>query len=183
MADALTLLRLLCVPFFVLAVREGAHGLAAALFALAAVTDFADGRVARARGQSSSRGAFFDHVVDAIFVSAGAAALASVGVLPWPLPPLIAVAFAQYALDSKLMRAHGLQASALGRWNGIAYYVVVAVPVVRDALGLGWPGPGLVRGLGWALVASTLLSISDRLRLLARTRGSSGAGRADRSRR
>ncbi|HEY8152833.1 MAG TPA: CDP-alcohol phosphatidyltransferase family protein [Myxococcota bacterium] len=181
MADALTLLRLLAVPLFVLAVREGAHGLAASIFALAAATDFADGRVARARGQTSDRGAFFDHAVDAVFVSAGAAALASVGALPWPLAPLIAFAFLQYALDSKLMRSRGLRASALGRWNGIAYYVIVAVPVVRDALGLGWPGPSLVRALGWALVVSTLLSISDRLRLLARARGSSGAGRAARS--
>jgi hypothetical protein len=97
------------------------------------------------------------------------------------LAPLIGVAFLQYALDSKLMRSRGLRASALGRWNGIAYYVIVAVPVVRDALGLGWPGAGLVRALGWALVATTLLSISDRLRLLARARGSSGAGRAARS--
>jgi phosphatidylglycerophosphate synthase len=181
MADALTLLRLLTVPFFVLAVVTGSHGLAAGIFALAAVTDFADGRVARARGQTSDRGAFFDHVVDAVFVSAGAAALASVGVLPWPLAPLIAIAFVQYALDSKRMRARGLQASTLGRWNGIAYYVIVAVPVVRDALGLGWPGAGLVRALGWALVVSTLLSISDRLRWFARARGWCGAGTTARS--
>jgi hypothetical protein len=81
---------------------------------------------------------------------------------PW-LAPLIAIAFAQYALDSQPTRSRGLRASALGRCNGIGYYVIVAVPVVRDALGLAWPGAGLVRALGWALVASTLLSIADRL--------------------
>jgi hypothetical protein len=102
-------------------------------------------------------------------------------VLPVALAPLIALAFAQYALDSKLMRSRGLRGSALGRWNGIAYYVIVAVPVVRDALGLGWPGAGLVRALGWALVVSTLLSITDRLRLFARARGWCGAGTRDRS--
>ena len=180
-ADALTWLRLLATPFFVLAVCDGSPLLASSIFAIAAATDFADGRVARARGLSSTFGGFLDHAVDAAFVSAGAAALASVGALPWLLSPLIAVAFVQYALDSKLMRARGLRASSLGRWNGIAYYVIVAVPVVRDALGLGWPGAELVRALGWALVASTLLSISLRLRLLARARGSSGAGRAARS--
>jgi len=180
-ADALTLLRLLAVPPFVLAVCERSPLLASSIFAIAAATDFADGRVARARGLSSTFGGFLDHAVDAAFVSAGAAALASVGALPWLLSPLIAVAFVQYALDSKLMRSRGLRASSLGRWNGIAYYVIVAIPVVRDALGLGWPGAGLVRALGWALVASTLLSITDRLRLLARARGSSGAGRAARS--
>ena len=181
LADALTLLRLLCAPLFVLAVREGSPVPASLIFALAAATDFADGRVARARSQTSERGGFLDHAVDAVFVSAGAAALASVGVLPVLLAPLIGIAFLQYALDSRLMRSRGLRASALGRWNGIAYYVIVAIPVVRDALGLGSPGAGLVRALGWALIATTLLSISDRLRLLARARGSSGAGRAARS--
>ena len=180
-ADALTLLRLLAAPLFVLAVRAGSPLPASAIFALAAATDFADGRVARARGESSARGGFLDHAVDAVFVSSGAAALASVGALPVLLAPLIAVAFLQYALDSRLMRSSGLRASPLGRWNGIAYFVIVAIPVVRDALGLGWPGAGLVRALGWALVASTLLSISDRLRLVARARGWSGAGRAARS--
>jgi phosphatidylglycerophosphate synthase len=181
-ANALTLLRLLLAPPFVLAVRAGEPVLAGLLFAAAAASDFADGRVARSRGESSSRGALFDHAVDAVFVSAGAAALASVGALPLALAPLIALAFVQYALDSRWMRASGLRASPLGRWNGIAYYVIVAVPVVRDALGLGWPGPGLVRALGWALVATTLLSIIDRLRLLAAARGSRGAGTAARSR-
>jgi len=180
-ANTLTLLRLLLVLPFALAVREGSPVAASLFFAVAAASDFADGRVARRRGEISAIGGFLDHAVDAAFVSAGAAALASVGALPWLLSPLIAVAFVEYALDSKLMRSRGLRASSLGRWNGIAYYVIVAVPVVRDALGLGWPGAELVRALGWALVVSTLLSISLRLRLLARARGSSGAGRAARS--
>ncbi len=180
-ANLLTLLRLLLALPFALAVREGSPVAASLFFAIAAASDFADGRVARRRGEISTLGGVLDHAVDAAFVSIGAAALASVGVLPWLLSPLIAIAFVQYTLDSKLMRSSGLRTSSLGRWNGIAYYVIVAVPVVRDALGLGWPGALLVRAIGWALVASTLLSISLRLRLLARARGWSVAGRAARS--
>ena len=180
-ANALTLLRLLSALPFVLAVRADSPLLASLIFAFAALSDFADGRIARRRGEISPFGGFLDHAVDATFVSAGAAALASVGTLPCALAPLIAVAFVQYALDSKLTRSRGLRGSALGRWNGISYYVIVAVPVVRDALGLRWPGAGLVQALGWALVASTLLSISDRLRRSARARGWCGAGRAARS--
>jgi phosphatidylglycerophosphate synthase len=180
-ANALTLLRLLLILPFVAAVRSGAAVEASLLFALAAASDFADGRLARRRGESSAHGAFLDHAVDAGFVTAGAAALASLGALPVWLAPLIAIAFVQYALDSRWLVASGLRGSTLGRWNGIAYYVIVAVPVVRDGLGLAWPAPPLVRALGWALVASTLLSISERLRLVARARGSRGAGRAARS--
>ena len=88
--------------------------------------------------------------------------------LPVLLPWLIAAAFTQYALDSRVLSASGLVASRLGRWNGIAYYVIVAIPIVRDALALGWPGRALVSALGWVPVASTLVSMLDRLRLLAR---------------
>ena len=40
----------------------------------------------------------------------------------------------------------------------------MAVPVIRDALGLDWPGAGLVWAFGWLLVASTLVSMLGRLR-------------------
>ena len=75
--------------------------------------------------------------------------------------------------DLLAMGSGSLRASALGRWNGIAYYVIVAVPLVRDTLGLAWPGPGLVRALGWLLVATTAVSIAERARLLlgGRARG------------
>jgi hypothetical protein len=53
--------------------------------------------------------------------------------------------------------------------------VIVAIPVVRDALGLGWPSPGLVMALGWLLIASTLVSIADRLRRAAASRRARGS--------
>lgn len=163
-ANALTLLRLALAPALVAAVL-GEEPVAAALcFALAVASDFADGWVARRYGEVSALGGFADHAVDATFATAGTAALACTGALPAPLPLLIALAFAQYALDSRALAASGLAPSRLGRWNGIAYFVIVAVPVVRDAIGLAWPGPGLVLTLGWALVGTTLVSMADRWR-------------------
>jgi phosphatidylglycerophosphate synthase len=167
-ANALTLARLALVPALAAAVLHGAPGLAAALFFAAVATDFADGWVARRYGEATPFGAFADHATDAALVVSGTAALAWSGVLPAWLAPLIAAAFAQYALDSRAIAASGLEPSRLGRWNGIAYYAIVAVPLVRDALGLDWPGADLVMGLGWALVASTLVSMLDRLRMLIR---------------
>ncbi|HEY5656458.1 MAG TPA: CDP-alcohol phosphatidyltransferase family protein [Myxococcota bacterium] len=169
-ANALTLLRLLAAPGLVLAILAGQAGVAALLVALAVATDLADGRVARRFGETTRLGGLLDHAVDATFVTAGSAALAWLGALPAALPPIIALAFLQYAVDSNLAGAGGLRASALGRWNGIAYYAVVALPVARDALGLGWPGVAWVYGMGWLLVASTLVSSADRLRALRRTR-------------
>ncbi len=183
LANGLTLLRLALVPGLVAAILGDAAEIATAIFALAVATDVADGRIARRRAEASSLGGALDHAVDAAFVTAGAAALAARDALPALLPLLVAVAFLQYALDARTPEG-ALRASRLGRWNGIAYYAIVAVPLVRDALGLGWPGPRLVLVLGWLLVASTILSMADRIRLARRSRrarGSPGAGTGARS--
>ncbi len=161
-ANGLTLLRLLAVPAFVYAVLEGSATLAAALFALAIATDLADGWVARRFGEATPLGGLADHAADALFVTAGTAAFAWRGELPVWLPLAIAVAFTHYALDSR--PGPRLRGSVLGRWNGIAYFVALGIPTVRDALGLGWPTTAWVRGVGWLLCGSTLLSIADRLR-------------------
>jgi len=92
-------------------------------------------------------------------------------VVPAILPALVLLAFVQYALDSRVLAGRALRTSLVGRTNGIAYYVLLGVPVVRDALALGWPPAGLVVGLGWLLVASTLVSMTDRaLALLLKRR-------------
>ena len=169
-ANALTLVRLLLAPALAAAVLSGAPLTAAALFFLAVGTDLADGWVARHYGEETPFGGFADHAADAAFVVTGTAALARMGVLPELLPWLIAAAFIQYSLDSRRLSASGLVASRLGRWNGIAYYVIVAIPLVRDALALSWPGRALMSALGWGLIASTLLSMLDRYRTWLRAR-------------
>lgn len=169
-ANALTALRLLCGPLLVLALLDRAALAAALLFWLAVATDLLDGRVARRFGESSALGGFLDHATDAAFVSLGLAALVLRGEAPSPLPVLVALAFLQYTVDSRVVQGAALRASALGRWNGIAYFVPVGTVVVRDALGLAWPGRGLLLALGWALVASTLLSMADRALALRRAR-------------
>jgi cardiolipin synthase len=172
-ANALTLARLLIAPALAAALLAHAPGRAAVLFFMAVATDLADGWVARHYGEVSPLGGFIDHAVDATFVVIATAALARLGVLPVLLPGAIAAAFLQYALDSRVLSASGLFPSRLGRWNGIAYYVIAAVPITRDGLGLAWPPPALVHALGWLLVVSTALSMLDRLRLLLRARNNS----------
>jgi phosphatidylglycerophosphate synthase len=176
-ANALTAIRLACGPLLVLALLERAAWPACALFWLAVATDALDGRVARRFGEASALGGFLDHVTDAAFVSLGLAALALRGEAPALLPAAVALAFLQYTLDSRVLQGASLRASALGRWNGIAYFVPIGTVVVRDALGLGWPPSGLVLWLGWLLVGTTLLSMADRGQALRRARRASGPAR------
>jgi cardiolipin synthase len=176
-ANALTFARLLSAPVLVLWISRDEPRAATLIFTFAVATDFADGLIARRMDEVSPIGRLFDHTVDAVFVTCGAAALACLGALPALLPTLIAASFMQYALDSRASVTAGPRPSPLGRWNGIAYYVIVATPIVRDALGWSWPSVGLVRGLGWLLCVSTLLSMLDRLRVSREARLESGGGR------
>jgi len=162
-ANALTCVRVALLPVLVAAIQADAFALATAVLAIAVSSDIADGIVARRFGEQSGLGRLFDHAADAAFVTAGAAALAHARALPALLPTLIAASFLQYALDAKISKASGPRPSTLGRWNGIAYYAIVAIPIVRDALGARWPEPALVMVLGWLLVGSTLVSMGDRL--------------------
>jgi phosphatidylglycerophosphate synthase len=167
-ANALTALRLAIAPMLAGSIATGHAGLATALFFAAVVTDFADGPVARRYGESTPLGGLLDHSVDATLCALGLAAHALHGTVPWALPPLVLAAFAQYVIDSKSLVGRPLRASALGRWNGIAYFVAVAVPIVRDTLGWSWPGAGLVWWLAAGLVATTFVSMGDRLLALRR---------------
>ncbi len=165
-ANALTFLRLLLAPALLAAILSSADAVAVAIFALAVASDVADGRLARRAGTASPAGSLFDHGVDAVFVTLGTAALAASGVLPAALPLFIAAAFTQYAFDSPVLISRGARPFPLGRWNGIAYYAMVAVPIVRNMLGLSWPSPVAVEMMGWALVVTTAMSMADRVRLL-----------------
>ena len=167
-ANGLTALRLLLAPLLAWAVVAGAHPLSGILFWIAVASDFGDGWVARKYGEESPLGGLVDHAVDATFVTTGVAALASLGALPSLLPPVIALAFLQYALDSRWLAGRTLRASAIGRWNGIGYYVAIGIPVTRDLLTLSWPPAILVFAVGWLLIATSAVSMIDRAVVLRR---------------
>ena len=127
MADLLTASRLLLIAPVCWGILQPqlmpAWGLLLLLL-LAVTSDFLDGMAARRYGTASPRGRLFDHATDCCFVTAGLACGAVTGLVPWPLPLLVAAAFAQYVLDSRLLhRRKTLRMSFLGRWNGILYFV------------------------------------------------------------
>jgi phosphatidylglycerophosphate synthase len=169
-AHLLTGIRLLLVAPSAIVFAGAAPGgsfLPALFVALAVATDYSDGIVARARGTASSVGQLFDHASDFLFVTGSLAGASAAGAVPVVLPVLIAVAFAQYVLDSYFLhRRKELLMSRLGRWNGLLYFVPLVI------LALAWlpvmpagarePLAGLAAVVSWALVLSTLASIADR---------------------
>ena len=86
--NALTVGRLLVVPFLALVLlldgtSDGARQLAAALFALACLTDVVDGHLARSRGQVTDFGIMADPIADKALVGTALVGLSLLGALPW----------------------------------------------------------------------------------------------------
>ena len=162
-ANGLSAARLLSALPCAYAVAVSNWGLAAAAFLFAVVTDMVDGPLARRRGEESRIGGLIDHAADALFCIAVLGALASMGTYPALLPFIIAGAFLQYVADSRVLAGQELRASRIGRYNGIAYFVLVGTPIARNLLGWSWPSDALLHGIGWVFVVTTAISMIDRL--------------------
>ena len=84
--NALTLLRALGVPLFLyLFLVADRPVLSFVVIALGGITDYLDGKIARAINQTSEFGAKFDPSVDRLYIAAVVIALASQEYLPWSL--------------------------------------------------------------------------------------------------
>jgi len=186
-ANLITAARLLATVPCAYAIDRQLWLLAAVIFLLAVASDFADGFVARTRNETSVIGGTFDHLTDALFVSATLATLAGLGLTPLPLAPLVLIAFLQYFIDSKADEGKPLRGSRLGRWNGIAYFVIAGFAMLGGWTALA-PLREAVWWLGWALVLTTILSMVERAWILIQlkrqqrtTPGSPSGGKAHRS--
>src|ERR1700741_1326979 len=89
LANVLTLLRLVLVPIFLLALFVGdGHQIAGRLvafviFAIACITDRFDGLLARNYGMAAEFGAFVDPIADKALIGSALIGLSMLGDLPW----------------------------------------------------------------------------------------------------
>ncbi|ANY08401.1 CDP-diacylglycerol--glycerol-3-phosphate 3-phosphatidyltransferase [Pseudonocardia sp. HH130630-07] len=96
-ANALTCLRLLLVPVFVVALFTGGGEdtvwrlIAFAIFVVAALTDRLDGQLARSRGLVTWFGALVDPIADKALTGAALIGLSLLGLLPWWVTIVIVV--------------------------------------------------------------------------------------------
>ena len=118
--------------------------------------------MARRAGSDSKFGGLFDHGTDAFFVTCALGVIATEEYLTPVLPILIPIAFTQYLLDSRKNESQGLKASFLGKANGIAYSIPICLVVGAGLFDWLWPYMA-AKILAWVLVATTILSMLDRL--------------------
>lgn len=92
--NILTLLRIAMIPVFIVVYYlpwEWHHVVSAAIFALAALTDWVDGYLARKWNQVTPLGAFLDPVADKLIVVAALVLLLEVHSTPWFALPAIVI--------------------------------------------------------------------------------------------
>ena len=103
--NKLTILRVVLVPAVCVLIGLGLYPWAAAVFALAALTDFLDGYLARRDGLVTVFGKFLDPVADKLLVLTAMIMLAEKGLLPaWAA---VVVAARELAVDGLRLVASG----------------------------------------------------------------------------
>lgn len=162
--------RLILGPLAAWFILENQWVAAAVLLIIAITTDVLDGWLARRWQQTSALGGLIDHSSDAFMVTLMLLAEASLGLVPWLLPILVIMAFSQYTLDSKALAGLPLRASKLGRYNGIAYFVLAGFPITQHALQIYLIPTNYFYYLAFVLIATTSISMTERLWTLLRKR-------------
>lgn len=152
-ANVITVLRLLLIPFFfsvVLSDREHADLLAFALFAGAALTDWIDGMIARRTGTVTTVGKIIDPLVDRLLLAAGVVGLYLIGRVDFWLVGVLVARDAYLLWGAYRLERHG-QRMPVTRIGKITTAVLLTG---FSLLILGWPTVswGEIRYLGEPVV-------------------------------
>lgn len=166
LANRLTLLRVVLVPpVAVLVVLDdpAARLLALALFLVAAVTDYLDGHIARARGEISALGRCLDPIADKLLVATVLIALVAADRAPWM--PVLLIVLRELAVSGlrEFLAGRGpsLPVTTLAKWKTTLQLVALALLIVGDLLPFVRPtGDALL----WAAAALTILTAIGYLR-------------------
>jgi CDP-diacylglycerol--glycerol-3-phosphate 3-phosphatidyltransferase len=150
--NALSVLRLLGVPLFLwLLLGPQADGWAVVVLMVAGATDWLDGKLARALGQSSKLGALLDPAADRLYIVAALLDFVLREVVPlWVVAVLVGRELV-LGLALLLLRAHGyppLQVHYLGK--AATFILLYAFPLLLLADGEG-PVAAVVQPVAWAL--------------------------------
>ena len=143
LANALTVLRLIMVPFFVAFLVAGGTGwrlAAAALFAVASVTDLLDGRLARQRGLITDFGKIADPIADKALTGSALVTLSVLHHLSWWVTVVILVReLGITALRLAVIRHNVIAASRGGKLKTLLQVIAIGLYVLPGPFGLARP--------------------------------------------
>ncbi|MFZ5862955.1 MAG: CDP-diacylglycerol--glycerol-3-phosphate 3-phosphatidyltransferase [Nitrospirota bacterium] len=162
MPNVLTLSRIGLIPVFVaLFLVDQSPSIAvvsAAVFAVASITDWLDGYLARRRQEITDFGKLLDPIADKVLVLAALVVLVEASRAPgWLVIILLAREFAVTALRAvAAIAGHVIPADRLGKWKMGAQTAAVLVLILEPTL----PAWGHRVGVGLLLAATALALVS-----------------------
>jgi CDP-diacylglycerol--glycerol-3-phosphate 3-phosphatidyltransferase len=177
-ANLLGLLRIALTPVVIVllvAPFPGAGLIAFAVFAVAAVTDFFDGRVARARGEVSPFGVFMDLTADKVLVAGVLIAMVQAALVPaWMVATILIREFVIQGV--RQLAASGnvvIAARPLGKSKTLT--TLAAMAILLLAFDAQHGGPTASLGIGsllqvtgfWLMVVATALTVISAIDYLA----------------
>jgi cardiolipin synthase len=149
--NAISIARLAGVPVFLwLVLGPHADGWAVALLIAAGVSDWLDGKLARAWNQQSRLGQVLDPAADRLYIAATLVALAIRGIIPWWLVAVLAAREAVLGVALLVLRHYSigpLQVSFLGKAATLC--LLYAFPLLFLGSHAG-TGAEVARVIGWA---------------------------------
>ncbi len=165
----------LCVPILVIlefVERPLAGYLAAGLFIIASITDWADGYYARLFNAQSTMGKFMDPIADKILVSTILILLIPLGVLGRDGPILVILLLSRDILIGGIRSVAAadkliIDAKATGKWKTAVQMVAIPCVLIGPVMGLPLNEIGRI-----ALWVSTILSVVSGYQYVAMYRDS-----------
>lgn len=162
--------RILATPVIVVLLLVDGRGTdlaAGILFALAGVSDFLDGRIARSRNQVSPLGVFMDLVADKVLVAGVLIAMVEIGLVPtWIAATILVREFLVQAVRQLAAAADVvISAGSLGKLKTLATLAGLGFLFLAADAASGGPmaatGAGELLGVigFWTLVAATVLTV------------------------
>ncbi len=159
--NQLTMLRMLVLPFILIAMIYRQHGLALTLFLAAVATDIIDGTIARRFGQKTELGAYLDPLADKLLLSSAFIAQALIGTIPWWLTILVlsrdVVILGTVVVVILATSIRDFPPSSFGKLNTVVQATTVSIVILNNAHPMGWAAAGIAIMI-WAVAGTTLAS-------------------------
>ena len=169
--NSLTLTRMFLVPFLVVVLLTEFEGrrilgmpkelVGAAIFAVASITDWLDGYIARRRRQVTWLGQMLDPIADKLLTSAAFISLVQLGLAPaWMVALIIGREFAVTALRSlAYTKGITIPASSLGKFKMVSQVTAILLLILAGGPMPLLAMPGYV--VLWAVMGLAVWSAAD----------------------
>src|ERR1044071_8511531 len=157
--NLLTLMRLIFVPFVVVAIQQQNYGWALIIFVAAGITDGLDGLLARVLKQKTTLGQYLDPIADKLLLSTMFLMLSIAHIIRWPYTILVFSRDIIILIVCTLLYATGtmkvFRPSWFGKANTVAQIVSVPLALLYQINGSNWAR----LGKRWSLYLTVALTV------------------------